>query len=80
MLQWLPDNVSTFGQGVDNLFYAIYYITLIALILVMATLITFLIKYRHQEGKEGDVHRRQHNVGNRLDSRYDCDCLCAGYV
>ena len=51
MLQWLPENVSTFGQGVDNLFYAIYYITLIALILVMGTLIVFLIKYRHQEGK-----------------------------
>jgi len=51
MLRWLPENVSTFGQGVDSLFYAIYYITLIVLILVMATLITFLIKYRHQKGK-----------------------------
>ena len=51
MLQWLPDNVSTFGQGVDNLFYVIYYITLVAFILVMGVLITFLIKYRHQEGK-----------------------------
>ena len=37
MLQWLPDNVSTFGQGVDNLFYAIYYITLVTLILVIGT-------------------------------------------
>lgn len=52
MLRWLPDNISTFGQGVDTLFSAIYYITLIVLILVMATLIVFLIKYRHQEGKK----------------------------
>ena len=51
MLQWLPDNVSTFGQGVDNLFYVIYYITLVVFILVMGTLIVFLFKYRHQEGQ-----------------------------
>ncbi|MCY4570764.1 MAG: cytochrome c oxidase subunit II [Candidatus Poribacteria bacterium] len=54
MLQWLPENVSTFGQGVDNLFYAIYYLTLVVFILVMGTLIVFLIKYRHQEGKKAD--------------------------
>ena len=51
MLQWLPENVSTFGQGVDNLFYAIYYLTLVVFILVMGTLIVFLFKYRYQEGQ-----------------------------
>ena len=51
MLQWLPDNVSTFGQGVDNLFHFIYWLTLVVFVLVMGTLIVFLIKYRHQEGK-----------------------------
>ena len=54
MLQWLPENVSTFGQSVDNLFYGIYYLTLVVFILVMGTLIVFLIKYRHQEGKRAD--------------------------
>ena len=52
MLHWLPENVSTFGQGVDNLFHAIYWLTLIVFILVMGTLIVFLIKYRYQEGKK----------------------------
>ena len=52
MLQWLPENVSTFGQGVDDLFYAIYYLTLVVFILVMGTLIVFLFKYRYQEGKK----------------------------
>ena len=47
---WLPENVSTFGQGVDNLFILIYWITLIAFILVTATLIAFLILYRHRPG------------------------------
>ena len=54
MLQWLPENVSTFGQGVDNLFYAIYYLTLVVFILVMGTLIVFLFKYRYKEGKRAD--------------------------
>ena len=37
MLPWLPENISTFGQGVDNLFYGIYYLTLVVFILVMGT-------------------------------------------
>ncbi|RKU27511.1 cytochrome c oxidase subunit II [Candidatus Poribacteria bacterium] len=52
MLQWLPENISTFGQGVDNIFHIIYYITLVVFILVMGTLIIFLIKYRHQAGQK----------------------------
>ena len=26
MLDWLPENVSSFGEGVDHLFHLIYYI------------------------------------------------------
>lgn len=52
MLQWLPENISTFGQGVDNIFHIIYYITLVVFILVMGTLIVFLIKYRYQAGQK----------------------------
>ena len=59
MLQWLPENVSTFGQGVDNLFTLIYWITVVVFIAVTATLITFLIKYRHREG-----HRAEYIEGN----------------
>ena len=51
MLHWLPDNVSTFGQGVDALFQAIYWLTLVVFVLVIGALIVFLIKYRYQEGK-----------------------------
>ncbi len=51
MLSWLPENVSTYGARVDSLFYLIYYITSIAFLLVAITLIWFLIKYRHQEGR-----------------------------
>ena len=51
---WLPENVSTFGQGVDNLFVLIYWITSIVFLAVMAVLIVFIIKYRFQEGRKAE--------------------------
>ncbi len=51
MMSWLPENVSTHGAEIDSLFYLISYITLIAFLLVTITMIWFLIKYRHQEGR-----------------------------
>jgi cytochrome c oxidase subunit 2 len=52
--EWLPENVSTFGEGVDNLFVLIYWITSIVFLAVMATLITFIIKYRFKEGRKAE--------------------------
>ena len=54
MLQWLPENISSFGQGVDNLFILIYWITLVVFVLVMVTLVMFLIKYRYREGHKAE--------------------------
>jgi cytochrome c oxidase subunit 2 len=51
MLQWLPENVSTFGREIDSLFYLIYYITAVAFVLVTVLMIVFLIKYREQPGR-----------------------------
>ena len=51
MLRWLPEDVSTFGQDIDSLFYLIYYITGITFILVTVLMIWFLIMYRHREGR-----------------------------
>src|SRR3954451_25225931 len=44
---WLPSNYSGHGGAIDSLFIVIFWITLIALILVQGFLIFFLIKYRH---------------------------------
>ena len=52
--EWLPENASTFGEGVDNLFVLIYWITAIVFIAVMAVLIAFMIKYRFKEGRKAD--------------------------
>ncbi len=54
MLRWLPENVSTFGQGVDNLFSLIYWITLVVFVAVIATMIVFLVKYRYQAGRKAE--------------------------
>lgn len=51
MLQWLPEDVSTFGQEIDALFYLIYYITAVTFILVTVLMVLFLIKYRDQGGR-----------------------------
>jgi len=49
--RWLPEDISTYGPDVDFLFYLIYYITGITLILVLACMLFFLIRYRHREGR-----------------------------
>jgi cytochrome c oxidase subunit II len=51
MLQWLPEDVSPYGAGIDSLFYFIYYITAAAFIGVTALMLLFLYMYRHQEGR-----------------------------
>lgn len=51
MMSWLPENVSTFGEEIDSLFYLIYYITGAAFLLVTAFMIVFLIMYRRREGR-----------------------------
>src|SRR5215831_3227016 len=51
MMSWLPENVATYGQDVDWLFYLIYYITGGTFVLVAGAMITFLVLYRHRDGR-----------------------------
>ncbi len=60
MLSWLPENVSTFGPKIDQLFYLIYYITGATFVLVNVLLIAFLVKYRHRD----DDRRATYTHGN----------------
>jgi cytochrome c oxidase subunit 2 len=48
---WLPENVSTYGQDIDWLFYLIYYITGITFVLVTVALLVFLVVYRDRPGR-----------------------------
>jgi len=60
LLQWLPENVSTFGSTIDSLFYLIYVITGVIFLLVSITMIAFLVLYRRREGvRAGYTHGSQ---------------------
>jgi cytochrome c oxidase subunit 2 len=48
---WLPENISSYGAQIDNLFYVIYYVTGVTFFLVQGALIAFLWMYRHREGR-----------------------------
>ena len=54
MLNWLPENISTYGADIDSLFYFIYYITTIIFLLVAGSMIYFLIKYRYDKERKAE--------------------------
>jgi len=64
MLDWLPENVSVFGEGVDHLFRLIYYITAGIFVLVNAIYIVFIIRYRRKRKGEKAYH---FHGSNRLE-------------
>lgn len=51
MMRWLPENIATYGQEIDDLFYLIYYITGAAFLLVTVLLVAFLVAYRARPGR-----------------------------
>ena len=52
---WLmPESVSTFGPALDNLYYVILWITGIVFFATEITLVIFLVKYRHKDGRKAD--------------------------
>ena len=59
----LPENISTFGAEIDRLFFVIVVIRGIVFVAVEATLVVFLVRYRHREG-----HRAEYIHGsNKLE-------------
>ena len=51
MLQWLPEDVSPYGAGIDALFRLIYLLTAIVFLIVTVVMVVFLFRYRHREGR-----------------------------
>ena len=48
---WFPDDVSTYGAQIDQLFMVILWITGGIFVLVEGALLWFLIRYRHRDGR-----------------------------
>ena len=53
MLSWFPENISTFGQELDDLFAIIYYISVAIFFLTFGVLGWFLVKYRFRPDRRG---------------------------
>ena len=51
-LFWMPEAISTYGEGVDDLFLLIFWITGIAFVVVEGLMLWFLFRYRNREGRE----------------------------
>jgi cytochrome c oxidase subunit 2 len=50
-MNWLPENVSSFGGDIDSLFYLILYITGAWFLLTEGLILYFLIRYRRHAGR-----------------------------
>ena len=51
MMRWLPENVATYGEDIDRLFYLTYYITGAAFLLTTVLMLAFLVIYRQRPGR-----------------------------
>jgi cytochrome c oxidase subunit 2 len=59
---WLPRNVSTFGGGIDRLFYLILAITGFFFVLTEAILVVALFKFAHKPGHKGSYVHGNHQL------------------
>jgi cytochrome c oxidase subunit 2 len=60
LLNWLPENVSSFGRDIDGILWLIYYTTFAWFVVTMGTFLLFLVRYRRREGR-----RAAHVRGDR---------------
>jgi len=52
---WLmPETVSTFGPAIDYMYYVILWITGIVFFITEITLVVFMVKYRHKDGRKAE--------------------------
>ncbi len=74
---WFPGNASSVGGQVDSLFYVILYITGAVFVLVEATLLVFLVRYRRRGDRKvrpsaagvGGACSRRNEPGRKSASR-----------
>lgn len=53
MLAWFPENISTFGKELDDLFAIIYYVSVGIFFLTFGLMAYFLVKYRYRPDRRG---------------------------
>ncbi|GMV52923.1 MAG: cytochrome c oxidase subunit II [Chlorobi bacterium] len=61
MLPWLPENISTYGAQLDDLFIFIYWFSVITFLATGGAMVWFMIAYRKRKG-----HRAHYYHGNQF--------------
>ena len=60
---WLmPETVSTYGPAIDQMYYVILWITGIVFFATEITIVVFLVKYRHKEGRKAEYIHGSNNA------------------
>ena len=59
---WLPEGITTSAPAIDRLFYIILGITGAVFVLVQATLLIFIVRYRRREGRRASYLHGNHLV------------------
>lgn len=59
---WMPQNVATFGGGIDTLFYIILYVTAFFFILTEAIMVYALYRFAGQPGRKGAYVHGNHRL------------------
>jgi cytochrome c oxidase subunit II len=62
MLNWLPENISTLGVGIDHLFSLIYGITVAIFVIVNTIFVIFIVKYRRRKRSEKAYYHHGNNT------------------
>jgi cytochrome c oxidase subunit II len=57
MLEWLPENVSSYGGDIDAVMYLIYYLVGAWFIATQAVLLYFVVRYRRKPGRKATYER-----------------------
>ena len=61
-MPWMPEGVSSYSKEIDDLFYAIFYLTGTIFFITEGLLIYFIIKYRHREGVKSIYTHGNHKL------------------
>ena len=52
MQKWFPENVSTFGNDVDGIFWLVFYITTVWFVITEGLIVYFIFRYRRRPGQK----------------------------
>ncbi len=59
---WFPPKASTFAEETDSFFWAILWISIVFFVLIVAAMVTFMVRFRRRPGYRGDSSALHNNL------------------